>query len=603
MSSTAVAMNPERTIVPPDEPDLVLRAISRGHRACLITGNVHDLTVQNGEIADWSALLENEIDRRGYVVIRYSKCQGGRVHGYSSLPPKEKQTLDSRLNAVGLAPLLNRDVQHGPDELRSFFRGMARLLQLPPGTGKPIALVLHYVEHLAPAVQTSAAAADEQTFVAETLHVLANSPALRTSGNLLLCLAREGMQNTLLNDLHRVQIPFPEEKETEGLITLLLTRDACGGAPLHPKLERGLDSREFARLTRGLRLREVEELVRTETAAGAALTRSRVLEAKAAAIPRASEGTLAVETTSLTLDDIVGLETVKRAFAVFARKLRLGDPASPRAALLVGPPGTSKSTFAPLFGSLCGFNVLKFQNVKNMFVGESERRMNLALSVVQALAPSILFLDEITEMVPSRNTSVTDGGVSLDLLGQLFQFSARDDLRGKVLLLAASNVPERLDPAWHDRFITIPFLELLPDETRKLFPAFERRITCRSGLNPDDRILGEAARLLHQKGASPRKVFEVVSHALLHGDGGLTPDQILAAAQDYTGSGNRFAVACHSLSAIALASFQSYFPWSLDPERYLYPWYLEGLVDKKTGVLDRDGLQKRIQDYRRFANL
>jgi hypothetical protein len=271
---------------------------------------------------------------------------------------------------------------------------------------------------------------------------------------------------------------------------------------------------------------------------------------------------------------------------------------------MVGPPGTAKSTFAPILAALCGFNVLQFQSVKNMFVGESERRLNLALSLVETLAPTVLFIDEITETTPSRNTSVNDGGVSLDLLAQLFKFSARDDLRGKVLLLGASNVPERLDPAWHDRFIIIPFLELLPQEMSELFGMFERRVTGNATLNPLDPKLREAAQILHHKGASPRKILDIVNYGLLFSTrDSFNSDAILSAATDYVGSANPMAIAYSSLVAIGLTSFHSYLPWSLDPQNYLFPWYLEGVVDKKSGTINRDELHKRIKEYRKHTNL
>jgi len=271
---------------------------------------------------------------------------------------------------------------------------------------------------------------------------------------------------------------------------------------------------------------------------------------------------------------------------------------------MVGPPGTSKSSFAPLLATMSGFNILEFQNVKNMYVGESERRLNLALRLTENLAPTILFIDEITETTPSRNANVVDGGVSQDLLGQLFKFSARDELRGKVLLLAASNVPERLDPAWHDRFIIIPFLELLPNEICDLIPVFERRVLGRSSIAARDSKIVEASQILHKKGASPRKVLDVINHALLDSHhGNLTPDNVLEAAADYTGSANPMAVAYTSLSAISLTSFHSYLPWSLAPETYVYPWYLEGIVDPTTGQLDRKELNQRIREYRKFTNL
>lgn len=582
------------------------QALAAGHSALLVTGNLFDVSLVDDGLCYRPALQADRLEQRGYLVIRYSKSQGGQIHNYARLTPNEKQAIDPRLNALGLLTPLTRDGQHTPEEIRKVFRALARLLQLPAGNAKPVAVIVDYTENLAPAVPTSAAAADEQTVVAETLHHLANAPALRKSGNLLLCLVREGLQNILLNDLHWVQLPFPDESQTRTFIDWALQQKApTADAPTrYAPLEPSFEAAEFARLTRGLRLRDVEAMLREAKAEGRPLSRHRVLEAKAAAIRRTSEGTLSVMSSPLTLDDLVGLEVVKRFFRQVADKLKAGDPSSPRAILMVGPPGTAKSTGAGILASLCGFNLLKFQTVKNMYVGESERRLSLALSLVETLQPSILFLDEITETTPSRNQSFGDSGVSQDLLGQLFQFSARDELRGKVLLLAASNVPERLDPAWHDRFVIVPFLELLPHEICRLFPLFERRVTGQSSLDPNDASLIEVSRLLHRKGASPRRVLDIVNQALLVSPPGpLQPDAIVSVAQDYTGSANPMAVAYSSLVALSLTSFRSYLPWSLDPKGYIYPWYLDGIVDKETGELDRKALHARIHDYRKDANL
>jgi len=96
-------------------------------------------------------------------------------------------------------------------------------------------------------------------------------------------------------------------------------------------------------------------MLREAKAQNLPLRRNQVLEAKVTAILHASEGTLSVKTTNLTIDDVVGLETVKRFFINIAKKLRDSDPSSPRAVLMVGPPGTSKSTFAPILAKMCGF--------------------------------------------------------------------------------------------------------------------------------------------------------------------------------------------------------------------------------------------------------
>ena len=570
-------------------------AVAAGHAALAVSGNVFDYRIIGDDVGYQPQLLADDLHDDGYLVIRYSKAQGGHIHRYSSLAPNDKESVDARLSAVGLLPLLRRENQ-APDEARAFFRAIPRVLQTPAGHAKPIACIVDYAEHLAPAVQTAAAASDDQTFAAETIHGLANSPALRKSGNLFVCVLREGFQNTLLNDLCRVDLPYPTEADSKAFLEALLKRQET-----YARLESGLTAADVARLTRGLRLRDLEAMLREARSEHMSLTRDRVLAAKATGILRASEGTLSVMTSALTLDDIIGLDAAKRFFGCVAAALRAGDPTSPRAILMTGPFGTAKSTFPPILGTMCGFNTLQFHTIKNMFVGESERRLNLALSLCEQLAPTILFTDEATESLPSRNIGASDGGVSLDILAQLFKFSARDDLRGRVLLLAATNVPERLDPAWHDRFVIIPFLELLPQDMCRLLPAFERRTTGQATLDAADPRIVEACKLLHTKGASPRKLLDVLNHALLASGHRVSPDAVLAAARDYIGSANPMAVAYSSLVSISLTSFRSYFPWSLDPANYAFPWYLEGLVDKGTGEIDRQELQKRIQEYRKWT--
>jgi hypothetical protein len=577
--------------------DPLAKAIDSGHRALLVSGNVHDLFVAGEEIVYRAQHLVDHLDGRGYVVIRYSKSQGGRIHNYSTLPPEAKKRIDSRLSAVGLLPLLNRELQNAPEEIRNFFRASARLLQIPAAPDdRPYAVVIEYTEHLAPAVHTSAAAADEQTFVAESLHVVANAPALRRSGNLLVCVVRDGFQNTLLNDLHRVEIALPDETQIAAFVRIALARAATYG-----RLAEGLATAEFSRLARGMRLKNVEAMLREARRDDRPLTRDDVLQAKATAILEASEGTLGIMRTELALDDIVGLDSVKQFARQVTEKLKAGDPTSPRAVLFVGPPGTSKSTFPPILAAMCGFNCLELRNVKNMYVGESERKLRLALSLIEHLAPTILFLDEITETTPSRTRTGDNSGVSQDLLAQLFKFSAREELRGRVLLIGACNVPERLDPAWHDRFTVVPFLELLPHDICQLLALLARRGG--QAIDPTDPRVAETAEVLHRKGASPRKIVDIMNHALLWSDSrSPAPDDILAAAHDYSGAANPMAVAHASLIAISMTSYYRYLPWSADPKGYVHPWYLDGVVDKSSGVLDRDALGRRIQECSKHVN-
>ncbi|MEK7396745.1 MAG: hypothetical protein AAB116_07390, partial [Candidatus Poribacteria bacterium] len=106
--------------------DPLMKAISAGHAAVFVTGNIHDFTLVGDEIAYRLELIMDQLYEQGFIVIRYSKSQGGRIHRYSSLNPKDKQVIDSRLNAVGLLPILNKDGNNTPEETRNFFRSVSR---------------------------------------------------------------------------------------------------------------------------------------------------------------------------------------------------------------------------------------------------------------------------------------------------------------------------------------------------------------------------------------------------------------------------------------------------------------------------------------------
>ncbi|KAA3658588.1 MAG: hypothetical protein DWQ10_10915 [Calditrichaeota bacterium] len=233
--------------------DPLMQAIDAGESAILLTGNIHDLVLIGNKLAYRPQFIAEGLAQRSFYVLRYAKSQGIRMHGYSNLSPEKKKGIDKRLNAVGLLQLLNRNEQLEQDEIRRFFRAIARLLQTPCSDAQPIALILDYAEHICPAVQSSAAAADEQTIAAETVHMLALAPALNKSGNKLICIARDGQQNILLNEgLTRISIPFPNEQQTYTCIEYLLSLEDVDGQNRYGELEQGFSAEEFVRLTRGL---------------------------------------------------------------------------------------------------------------------------------------------------------------------------------------------------------------------------------------------------------------------------------------------------------------------------------------------------------------
>lgn len=150
------------------------------------------------------------------------------------------------------------------------------------------------------------------------------------------------------------------------------------------------------------------------------------------------------------LDGIGGLQTLKQwlgqrrtAFSQAARDY--GLPA-PKGCLLVGVPGTGKSLAAKAVATAWGMPLLRLDMgaLKSKWVGESEGNIRRALKVAEAVAPAVLWLDEIEKALGGATQGAADGGVSSDALGVILSWM--QDRAGSVFVIATANNVEALPP-------------------------------------------------------------------------------------------------------------------------------------------------------------
>ena len=185
-----------------------------------------------------------------------------------------------------------------------------------------------------------------------------------------------------------------------------------------------------------------------------------------------------VEVPTVRWTDIGGLEEVKqqlREAVEWPLKYpdsfrRLGiDP--PKGILLYGPPGTGKTLLAKAVAteSEANFVSIKGPEVFSKWVGESERAVRELFRKARQVAPSIIFIDEIDALAPMRGLLSTDSGVTERVVSQLLtEIDGLERLEG-VVVIAATNRPDIIDPALlrpgrFDRLIYVP----PPDEKARL---------------------------------------------------------------------------------------------------------------------------------------
>ncbi|KAM8848615.1 ATPase family gene 2 protein homolog A [Synchiropus picturatus] len=181
---------------------------------------------------------------------------------------------------------------------------------------------------------------------------------------------------------------------------------------------------------------------------------------------------VAIDVPKVRWSDVGGMEEVKLKLKQ-AVEWPLRHPEAftrmgiqpPKGVLLYGPPGCSKTMIAKALANESGLNFLsvKGPELLSKFVGESERAVREVFRKARAVAPSIVFFDEIDALASERGSS--SGGVGDRVLAQLLTEMDGVERLGNVTVLAATNRPDMMDqalmrPGRLDRIVYVPLPDL-----------------------------------------------------------------------------------------------------------------------------------------------
>ena len=164
----------------------------------------------------------------------------------------------------------------------------------------------------------------------------------------------------------------------------------------------------------------------------------------------------AQEDIGVTFDEVAGIDEAVdevREVVEFLRspeKYQVLGGRIPKGVLLVGPPGTGKTLLAKAIAGEAGvpFFSLSGSDFVEMFVGVGAARVRDMFQQAEAKAPCIIFIDELDALGKTRGTSVVGGHDEREqtLNALLVEMDGFESNSG-VIVLAASNRPETLDPA------------------------------------------------------------------------------------------------------------------------------------------------------------
>ncbi len=161
----------------------------------------------------------------------------------------------------------------------------------------------------------------------------------------------------------------------------------------------------------------------------------------------------------------------------------------PKGVLLYGPPGTGKTLIAKAVANEVDahFITLSGPEIMSKYYGESEERLREVFEEAQENAPSIVFIDEIDSIAPKREE--VKGEVERRIVAQLLALMDGLKTRGQVVVIAATNLPDMIDPALRrggrfDREIEIG----IPDTKgrQQIFQIHTRGMPLAEDVNLDD---------------------------------------------------------------------------------------------------------------------
>ena len=280
------------------------------------------------------------------------------------------------------------------------------------------------------------------------------------------------ISNDLQKEVTILDFPLPTKDEVREIISNFLN-DYRGRQDVRIEVDSAMLER-FVSISLGLTRLEIENCLSRALVSDKSIDKSDVkaiLNEKKQIIRKT--GILEYVDSNLNLADVGGLQTLKKWLEL--RSHCFGDVARefgvkpPKGVLLTGVPGCGKSLTAKCVASAWNMPLLRLDmgKIYQGLVGSSESNIRLALKTAEAVAPSILWIDEIEKGLSGSRGNGGDGGTSTRVFGTLLTWM--QEKTAPVFVFATANDISNLPPELlrKGRFDEIFFVDFPSKEERK----------------------------------------------------------------------------------------------------------------------------------------
>ena len=257
--------------------------------------------------------------------------------------------------------------------------------------------------------------------------------------------------------------------------------------------------------------------------------------------------------------------------------------------------------------------MVRFKNVRSMWLGETERNLENLLEILPTLKPVVVFVDEIDQMMSARGMAgqATSHEVEQHVLARLLEFMGDDSHRGEILWIGATNRPDLLDAAMLRRFDRVlPFMnpgrEQVKGLVKDLGNVLQLELQDTLGSTRTD-TWDQVYDLMVERNMSCDAIQKTIRHAselasLVNDGKTIYPKDALGAVYDYIQNHDptRYLFMClHSLAAI---SFVTDIPWDKkdDVPEELGDYFDFG-SDKAVVGVNRSAIENKLREIRLYV--
>jgi AAA+ superfamily predicted ATPase len=408
--------------------------------AFVLHGNTYDFIRSPGrdkdEFVGLAEFLAAQLFGRWSLVLHYDLGRGLRVAaGSDEQRLKEMVRLANR--KVGDLGTLSKEPSATIALLDRFVRTN---LMAPEADRLSVAVIIDQASYVFPAGDPGRLSPPASSQLVTMIN-WATSPHVKRL-NLAFVLVdekRTDLSERLTGNPHvaSIEVPLPSEPERARFVNATVEARALTKFSDY-------DTSQLASLTAGISLTDLNVIVQSAREGGRRLDSKVFRELKKLLIERQCHGLLEFIEPKWTLDTVVGHEAAKTRLREDAALLKRGSLDSlPMGYLICGPVGTGKSFLAQCVSGEMGAPCVMLKNFRSKYVGETEGNLERVLSVLRAMGPVVVVVDEADAALGGREQD-GDSGTSSRVFGMIASQMGDTRYRGRIIWMLLTARPDLL---------------------------------------------------------------------------------------------------------------------------------------------------------------